>query len=266
MLVMEQGSTANSPEELVARIHAGDRDAEQELVSIYWRALYFILNRRAEDPELAADITQETFIVVINKARQGGISNPSAISAFIRQVGINLLIGNYRKEARQKTDLHDDIQVNVPDNMYSIQESVDSEQLAKLVKQIIEELPTKRDKDILYRYFVYGQSKQVLCREFELTPAHFDRVLHRARQRLKQLLEVKLGIDLRVTSLSSLLSIVFLGFCALGEIEQIDSSPKSFAIEMRGNEPSLHLLNTGVKERLCDELECEAFQRNRRWS
>ena len=266
MLAKDQGSALFSPEELVDRIHAGEHTAEQELVNKYWRSLYFILNRRANDPDLAADMAQETFIIVINKARKGQIENPTALSAFIRQIGVNLLIANFRKESRRKTDLSEDVHVQCPDQSIDIQNKLNSEQIGKLVKQVMDELPTARDKDLLYRYFVYGQTKQVICEEFELTPAHFDRVLHRARNRLKQILELKVGIDLSTTNLSSLLGLIL----TVGLISQQDTKAANFSefstTQVGEITNTRQISNIAVMERPSYELEVKLYQQETRWT
>lgn len=266
MLATEQGVATLSPEELVDRIHAGEQAAEQDLVSQYWRSLYFILNRRANDPELAADMAQETFIVVINKARSGQIENPAALSAFIRQVGVNLLIASYRKDTRRKTDTSEDIQVHFPDDSIDVQSKLNSKELSSIVRQVMEELPTPRDKDLLYRYFVYGQAKDVICQEFDLTPAHFDRVLHRARNRLKQILEVKLGIDLSTTSLSSLLSLIIFVWLSASQPSEVTPIVNKTEIKVGGSSAFIHLSNIAVMERPSYELDAELYQQETRWT
>ena len=266
MLAMEQGAAQLSPEELVNRIYTGEHSAEQELVSKYWRSLYFILNRQSNDPELAADITQEAFIVVINKARLGQIENPAALSAFIRQVGVNLLIAYFRKETRRKTDTVEDIQVQFPDTSSDLYKRLSSEELTIIVKQVMDELPTARDSDLLYRYFVYGQPKDQICQEFDLSTAHFDRVLYRARNRLKQILQIKLGADSEKVNLSSLLSlIVFLGFSSTHSDLMLSDIDK-FNNLVRGISSHQHLANITVMERPSKELEIELYQHNTRWT
>lgn len=56
---------------IVTRIGEGDALAESALVDKYYKSLHFILMRRCNnDEQLAADIAQDAFIVVINKARE----------------------------------------------------------------------------------------------------------------------------------------------------------------------------------------------------
>ena len=234
-----------SAESIVDGIANGDKQAEHQLVDKYWKSLFFVLQRQVSDAELAQDLAQETFIVVINKARSGQIENPAALGKFIRQVGVNLLIANFRKETRRKTDACEDIEVQFSDEYSNIQQALNSEQLTELVKQVMNELPTERDRDLLYRYFVYGQDKGQICQEFELTPEHFDRVLYRARNRLKQVLQVKLNVSSDKIGLSHLLSVFFV----LGLSQPLDASPTNisdntfFTGNVRGFHQIAHVLD-----------------------
>jgi hypothetical protein len=42
---------------------------------------------------------------------------------------------------------------------------------------------------VLVRFYLDGTDKQQLCRELGLSPKHFDRVLMRARSRLRTIIE-----------------------------------------------------------------------------
>ena len=86
MFSKAQGETLVSPDVLLERIRNGDKQAEEALVSQYWRGLHYIVNRQTSDAELAADIAQDAFVVVITKARKGEIENAAAIASFIRNV------------------------------------------------------------------------------------------------------------------------------------------------------------------------------------
>ena len=179
---------------MVTRIGEGDALAESALVNKYYKSLHFILMRRCNnDEQLAADIAQDTFIVVINKAREKKINSPEAIAAFIRQTGVNLMIAHFRKETRRATDNYGEVSIEVPDVTSNVSRAVESNQTLNLVQQLIEEMKVERDRDILLSYYAKEEEKSSICSRLELTPAHFDRVLFRARSRLKQLIDFKIG-------------------------------------------------------------------------
>lgn len=190
----QQAAQNDSGALMVTRIGEGDALAESALVDKYYKSLHFILMRRCNnDEQLAADIAQDAFIVVISKAREKKINSPEAISAFIRQTGVNLMIAHFRKETRRATDTYGEVSIEVPDITTNVSRAVESNQTLGLVQQLIEEMKVERDRDILLSYYAKEEEKSSICNRLELTPAHFDRVLFRARSRLKQLIDFKIG-------------------------------------------------------------------------
>ena len=189
----EAAKKVSDSNNLVSRIGAGDLAAEEELVAQYWKGLYFILKRRCADPQLAADLAQDTFIIVITKARKGEINKPNAVAGFIRQTGVNLMIAHFRKEKRRATEAHGEVIFEIPDQKTNIARAVESNQTLELVSQLMGELKVSRDQDILHSFYIKEEDKISICKRLDLTAEHFDRVLFRARARLKQLIDFKFG-------------------------------------------------------------------------
>jgi RNA polymerase sigma-70 factor (ECF subfamily) len=50
-------------------------------------------------------------------------------------------------------------------------------------------MPTARDRDLLVRFYLNDESKEDICASLDLTDEHFNRVLFRARNRFRELLE-----------------------------------------------------------------------------
>lgn len=241
MKVADRGKEVSQAESIVSRISLGDKLAEQELVSTYYRGLIFILNRQTQNQALSEDLAQDTFILVIQKARENEITNPAALSGFIRQIGINLLIGHKRKETRRDTHGVDDIEIHAPTNSMEISRALHSDKLLQITTQLLNELKTPRDKEILQNYFIYDKNKQQICQDLDLSAEHFDRVLFRARQRLKQLIQHKLGDpNNKSAKTSTLLSIGLL----LGVFTQQPNDLAKqhiFANQLRDNSIRQHL-------------------------
>jgi RNA polymerase sigma-70 factor (ECF subfamily) len=63
--------------------------------------------------------------------------------------------------------------------------------IALRVKRILQQLPTPRDREILMRFYLQEEEKDAICRDLRLEADQFDKVLHRARARLKELLEAQ---------------------------------------------------------------------------
>jgi len=173
---------------LVARIRTGDAQAESELVGRYSRGLSYLLRRTTGDPSLADDLHQETFRIVIQRLRSSGLEQPERLAGFIRRTARNLFLADYRRNARRRTSGLDDSTV-LRDPAPSPLGRVLADERVRLVRRLVGELRTDRDRQILYRYYLAEEDKDGICRDLGLSDIHFNRVLFRARQRFRELLE-----------------------------------------------------------------------------
>jgi DNA-directed RNA polymerase specialized sigma24 family protein len=79
---------------LAQRILAGDRSAEDELVSTYRRGVFVIAVARTRDRDAANDLTQEILIAILKALRDGQLREATKLAAFIQGTARNL-INNY---------------------------------------------------------------------------------------------------------------------------------------------------------------------------
>ncbi|HJU40574.1 MAG TPA: sigma-70 family RNA polymerase sigma factor [Tahibacter sp.] len=171
----------------MGRVAAGDRGAEVELVQRFTRPLHAVLTQRVRQPELVRDLVQDTFVIAFERLRGEGLDEPDKLAGFLRQTALNLAIGERRKSARRRTDIDSAGIDGVIDDAAGPSVLLERLQEAELVHQLIDALPVERDRELLRRHYVLGHDKQALCDEYGLGVDHFDRVLHRARLRLREL-------------------------------------------------------------------------------
>jgi RNA polymerase sigma-70 factor (ECF subfamily) len=175
--------------DLVRRIAAGDAGAEASLVERYSRGLLYLLRRQGAPPELADDLHQETFRIVLERLRQRELDEPAGLAAFLRGTARNLLIAERRKTARRRTDTDPEgLEQAVHPERGQLSAVLLAEEAA-VVRRLIGELPTDRDRQLLLRFYVAEEEKESICADLGLDSLHFNRVLFRARQRFKELLE-----------------------------------------------------------------------------
>lgn len=198
------------PEELAARIQAGDRQAEQRLVESYGRGIAILLDRHTNGRPEAEDLFQETFRLVIEKLRRGELREPAKIPGFLAQIARSLAIEHYRKLQRRKTEADSDAIAEVAEvsrgSSGPLSELLTRED-AGLVRQVIRELGTERDRDILLRFYIAEEDKEHIKADLGLSSLQFNRVLHRARERYRELYLERtgrraLGIILLLVALS----------------------------------------------------------------
>ncbi len=200
---------------LVSDILNGSRQAENELVDKYYKKLFFILLKQCQHHQLAEDLTQDTFIIVLAKLKNNELKNPEALASFIRSIGVNLLIDYKRKQTRQKTDTDQRTEelIDVFSQNQTVQ--IEQEKIVSLLHQILQEFGVERDRDVLRYFYIYGKSKPEICEQLRLSPENFDRVIYRARNRLKQALSIKLGIDPSKMVVSTIMTFLIAFLCML---------------------------------------------------
>lgn len=184
-----EGNESEFAASLVARVGEGDSAAEAELISYYSRGVLYFLRRKTGDGALADDLYQDTFRIVLERLRSASIENPEKLSSFIYAIAKNLVVADLRKRARRKTEANTEAVEISPDQHGVCQfDEVMRDELAAIVRQVIEELKQQRDRDLLVRFYLEEQEKHIICRDLDLTEEHFNRVMFRARGRFKELL------------------------------------------------------------------------------
>lgn len=178
----------SSARELAERIGTGDAAAERELYLRYARGLRFLMLARDNDDQLAQDIVQECFRIALQQLRGGRLENPDALAGFLRGIALNLL-SEFQRSGRRRpqSDIDSDSSDFADDESASPLEVTTRHQRRTLIRQLIAELPVERDRQLLWRYFVLDQDKSVIGAALQLSPDHFDRVLHRAKTRFRDL-------------------------------------------------------------------------------
>jgi|SRR4051812_28122294 len=174
---------------IARRIHAGDADAERELVERYSQGLLYHLRQMTRDPFRADDLHQETFRVVLLRLRSGALEQPEKLGGFILRTGRNLALGDYRRHARRGDFAPAELPAEPPDPAPGQLDRVLRRETAEAVQQLIAELGSERDREVLLRFHVAEEEKETICADLGLTTLQFNVVLFRARQRFKELVE-----------------------------------------------------------------------------
>jgi len=189
MAVTEAAFSAAHPHAvLVARIRAREEQAAAELVQRFGRGVSVILRRVVREPAAVDDLYQDTFRLTIEKIRRGDPRDPDRLPGFVASLARNLAIDHLRRRSRRKVEDVETAESFADPGPSPLDRLLDRER-ATLARQVIDDLGSDRDREVLYRFYIAEEDKDVICRQLDLTSLHFNRVLHRARQRYRELFE-----------------------------------------------------------------------------
>ncbi len=190
------GSESLTPDgKLAVAIMDGCREAEAKLWPRYARGIRAVLWSSCRDEDLILDLRQQTMVAVIVALREKRLKNPNGLSAFVIRTAKNILSAHFRVEMRRRTDCDTEAVETQPYLGESAADEYLRRQRAWLVRQYLGELRQERDRELLTRYYLLGQEKADICAALELTAKHFDRVLFRAKGRLRDLADECAALD-----------------------------------------------------------------------
>jgi RNA polymerase sigma factor (sigma-70 family) len=181
-------TTADTPESLAERVYRGETAAEEALVRRFQRGVMQILLSETPDRELARDLAQETFVIVIERLRTEPLEDPTRLAGYVAQTARNLLIAETRRFVRRKTHLDPDAVDAAADDASRHEQAREADSAAEVVRKLLTQLKSARDRQVMVRFYLDEESKASICKDLRLSDLQFNQVLFRARDRLRQLL------------------------------------------------------------------------------
>jgi RNA polymerase sigma factor (sigma-70 family) len=177
-------STARD-ETLRARFDKTDLEA---IIAREYAGLRLLISRRAGDPQVGADLLNDALCITWEKWQARQIDRADCIAGYIFQVAMNLL-RNHRRSAVERPDRRAATSVLDTLEHDAAGDHQIEDRLAARVKAALGEMGGARDREVLLRFYFRDEDGDTICRDLNLTPQQLARVLHRARGRLRKLLE-----------------------------------------------------------------------------
>ena len=147
------------------------------------------LARITGSAELASDLLQDAVVTALQKLRAGGISDPAHLDGYVYRVALNHL-RNHKRKSRTRMGHSDGVgELADPTDSNRPADNLAADQWARMAKELLQEVTPVRDRELLVRFYLHEESKEALCRRYELTELHFNRVIFRARDRFRELLQ-----------------------------------------------------------------------------
>jgi RNA polymerase sigma-70 factor (ECF subfamily) len=188
-------------------------DPVSQLAAVYrdYPGLRALILQRVRDPDVAADILQDAAVTTLEKLRSGAIAHPENLGGYLYRVALNHL-RNHRRKDRSSVSSAEGLEELADADDDGDCERAGRAQWNVAVRQLLERMPAARDREILMRFYLGDEDKGKICRELNLSQQHFNRVIFRARNRFREILERK-GIWK-----GDVLSIIAIGIYLLGHL------------------------------------------------
>ncbi len=140
----------------VVRAQQGDSEAVNALFHAYYNDIYYFALKTVKNPDTAADITQDTFVTVVQHL--GGLKEPAAFVAWARQIAYHhctryfktstdLLVGDDEEGHSLFEDIEEASAEFIPE------EALDKDELKRIVLAIIDTLSPEQRAAVLLYYF-----------------------------------------------------------------------------------------------------------------
>lgn len=173
-----------SLEELAQRTAAGDRDAFAEIYGILLDPIYRYLYWNSGSREEAEDLAEETFLRCLTNI---GSYRPGRgpFKAWAFRIAHNLLVDQRRRSGRRSRE---EIGESLEDPGISAPQSLEEEEGARALREMMQELPSTQRQVIVMKYFAEMSNAEV-AKAVGRSEGAVNALQHRALRRLGRMLE-----------------------------------------------------------------------------
>lgn len=163
-----------------------DPAVEAEIHERLLPGLRMVLRHKLGASAAVEDLVQEALILVLEHWRSGEIADSVQLAAFARASALHLC-ANLKRADRRREHLSLEMAYTLEPELEPSPEAIFLEaENVGMVRSAVAELGNLRDRHLLWRYYVQEESKSAICATLALDPRRFDKVLHRARSRLRE--------------------------------------------------------------------------------
>jgi RNA polymerase sigma-70 factor (ECF subfamily) len=184
---------------MVNRIRDGDSAAMAELYAIFAKGIRYFLLRNL-GPEDLDDKVHDCFVIVTQAILNGDLREPERLMGYVRTVvkrQIAASIDVAVQQRRNRVDFEDSL-FTLSDWRENPERNVIAIQRAEIARKVLNGV-SRRDRDILNRFYVLEQTQEQICAEMGLSYNQFRLLKSRAKARFGELgkrLAAGVGINL----------------------------------------------------------------------
>lgn len=203
--------------DIVKAVQDGEEKSATALYDAFQKELYFYILKTVNDPQLAEDLLQDTFVEILQTINN--LKEPAAFPSWSRQIAYHKCTAYYKKRRDVLADENEDgttVFDTIPEenSEFIPDEALDKEDLKQTINAMIAELPMEQRSALLMRYFDEMSVKEIA--EIQgVTEGAVKSRLNYGRKSIKEAVEKyekKHGVKLRCAGVIPLLLWLFREF------------------------------------------------------
>ena len=142
---------------LIKRIQSGDPEAFEILVRKYYQNIYqFCVRRCNGDTALAADLTQDTFLKLIEHIQHYKLTGK--FINFLLTIAVNTCNNHFKKKSPNIIDMET---LSAVQSDINVSEEVLRQENSKIIRQAIDRLPGMQKEVIILRFYHDRKLKEI---------------------------------------------------------------------------------------------------------
>ncbi len=171
---------------LVERIQNDDTSALEDLYRIFARGIRLQICRQM-GPQDLDDKVHDCFLIVAQAIRRGELRDPERLMGFVRTV-VRRQIASYIETLVENRNQTTDLEVGrvVADLGKSPENSILEQEEAELAYRVLKGV-SRRDREILIRFYLMEEPQELICEKMKLTETQFRLLKSRAKARFGEL-------------------------------------------------------------------------------
>jgi RNA polymerase sigma-70 factor, ECF subfamily len=175
-------------DDYLERLRREDYLTQQHFVAYFGKLLEIKLRSRIRSLPDREDCAQVVFARFFQNLHKGSIQDGQRLGAYVISI-CNNVIREYRRR-REEEQIDDFVADAIPDATNSALDKIEERERAKMVQEILDDLP-ERDRRILREIYFAERNKDAVCEEYGITRGSLRVIVMRAIRRFREKLPKK---------------------------------------------------------------------------
>jgi RNA polymerase sigma-70 factor (ECF subfamily) len=171
-------------------LRQGEFETERHFVDYFSKLLAIKLRQRVRSMQVVEDLRQEVFLRVLRSLKRNSLEHPERLGAFVNSVCNHVLLEHFRAQGKDGilAAAWDERTPEPVESRLGSEEEILGAEQRRHIRNLLADLQS-RDQAILRALFFDDLEKDAVCKRYGVGRDYLRVLLHRAKIRLRGLLE-----------------------------------------------------------------------------